>query len=123
MIFLKINNLFYDSQYGFRPGHSTEYAAIELSDRIISAMDKNKIHINIYLDLSKAFDTLDHAILLDKLFHHWDSGKSAKINKQLLRKQTTICRISKYKVKHNANIYRCTTGVNFRATPISNLYK
>ena len=33
--FFKINNLFYDSQYGFRPGHSTEYAAIELSDRII----------------------------------------------------------------------------------------
>ena len=46
MIFFLINNLFYDSQYGFRPGHSTEYAAIELSDRIISAMDKNKIPLN-----------------------------------------------------------------------------
>ena len=41
--FLKTNNLFYDSQYGFRPGHSTEYAAIEITDQIISAMDKNKI--------------------------------------------------------------------------------
>ena len=43
--FFKINNLFYDSQciYVFRPGHSTEYAAIEITDRIISAMDKNKI--------------------------------------------------------------------------------
>ena len=59
----------YHSQYGFRPGHSTEYAAIEITDRIISAMDKNKIPLNIYLDLSKALDTLDHAILLDKLFH------------------------------------------------------
>ena len=39
----KTNNLFYDSQYGFRPGHSTEYAAIEITDRIISALDKNKI--------------------------------------------------------------------------------
>ena len=36
--FFKINNLFYDSQYGFRPGHSTEYAAIEITDRIISAL-------------------------------------------------------------------------------------
>ena len=75
----KINNLFYDSQYGFRPGHSTEYAAIELSDRIISAMDKNKIPLNIYLDLSKAFDTLDHAILLDKLFHYGIRGNPLKL--------------------------------------------
>ena len=79
MIFFKINNLFYDSQYGFRPGHSTEYAAIELSDRIISAMDKNKIPLNIYLDLSKAFDTLDHAILLDKLFHYGIRGNPLKL--------------------------------------------
>ena len=39
--FFQTNNLFYDSQYGFRPGHSTEYAAIEITVGIISAMDKN----------------------------------------------------------------------------------
>ena len=77
--FFKTNNLFYDSQYGFRPGHSTEYAAIEITDRIISAMDKNKIPLNIYLDLSKAFDTLDHAILLDKLFHYGIRGNPLKL--------------------------------------------
>ena len=40
------------------------YAAIEITDRIISAMDKNKIPLNIYLDLSKAFDTLSPAYIL-----------------------------------------------------------
>ena len=61
------NNLLYDSQYGYRPEHSTEDAAIEMTDRIIisTGMDTNKIPLNIYLDLSKAFDTLNHAILLE----------------------------------------------------------
>ena len=77
--FFKTNNLFYDSQYGFPPVHSTEYAAIEITDRIISAMDKNKISSNIYLDISKAFDTLYHAILLDKLFHYWILGNPLKL--------------------------------------------
>ena len=64
------NKLFYQSQYGFRQNHSTEFATIELVDRLISEMENNEIPLNIYLDLSKAFDTLDHAILLEKLKHY-----------------------------------------------------
>ena len=56
--------LLYDSQYGFRAGHSTELASIKLIDRITHNLDKGKIPISIFLDLSKAFDTLDHVILL-----------------------------------------------------------
>jgi retron-type reverse transcriptase len=59
--------LFFDNQYGFTPKHCTEYAALELVDRIINHMDKNEVPINIFLDLSKAFDTIDHNILLHKL--------------------------------------------------------
>ena len=42
---------------------ASEYAALELVDRIINHMEKNEVPINIFLDLSKAFDTIDHNIL------------------------------------------------------------
>ena len=63
-------NLLYTSQYGFLPRRSTELAALELLDLIISKMDNNDVPLNIYLDLSKAFDTLNHEILLYKLNYY-----------------------------------------------------
>ena len=54
-------------QYGFRPNLSTELAAVELMDRNIHIMKTKNTPINIFLDLSKAFDSLDHDILLSKL--------------------------------------------------------
>ena len=64
------NNLFFSSQYGFKKKHSTELAVLELVDRITQELDKGHTPINIYLDLSNAFDTLDHNILQHKLSHH-----------------------------------------------------
>ena len=61
---------FFNHQYGFRSGHSTELAALELTDRIITALDNHTTPQNIFLDLSKAFDTLDHTILSDKLLYY-----------------------------------------------------
>ena len=80
------NNLLYTS---FRKGHSTEYAALELADRIIQQMDENKTPINIYLDLSKAFDTLNHSILIHKLKLYGINGTAIQLFKSYLsnRKQ------------------------------------
>ena len=68
------NELLYESQYGFRTLHSTELAALELTDKIYLQLDKKKIPLAIFLDLSKAFDTIDHAILLDKLRYYGIRG-------------------------------------------------
>ena len=62
--------LLFDNQYGFIPNHSTEYTALELVDRIVTQMDKNDVPVNIFLDLSKAFDTIDHTILLNKMRYY-----------------------------------------------------
>ena len=70
------NNLLYDSQYGFRKFHSTEFAALEMTDKISTQLDEGKLPMAIFLDLSKAFDTIDHKILIDKLSYYGISGNS-----------------------------------------------
>ena len=92
--------LFFPNQYGFRPKHSTEYAALELIDRIINEMDKNEIPIDIFLDLSKAFDTIDHTILLHKLTYYGLEDSTLRLFESYLknRKQYTEIEESKSEI-------------------------
>ena len=64
------HKLFYESQYGFWKCHSTELAAIELVDRLSNYLDAGKVPVSVFLDLSKAFDTLNHTILIEKLRYY-----------------------------------------------------
>ena len=68
--YLDSNNLIHKHQYGFRKNHSTEYAALHIVNYLNYEMDRNRTPTNVYLDLSKAFDTLSHNILLRKLKHY-----------------------------------------------------
>lgn len=72
--YFNINNLLYDSQYGFRHLHSTEFSALEVTDSIYQNLDNKKSPLAVYLDLSKAFDTIDHSILLHKLSYYGVKG-------------------------------------------------
>ena len=63
-----------DNQFDFRKHHSTEYALGLLYDKISSAIDNNEITVGIFIDLSKAFHTVNHQILLDKLQHYGIHG-------------------------------------------------
>ena len=72
--YMNDNKLFSIEQYGFRTGHPTELAALHLVNDLTKQMDTGKVPTNIYIDLSKAFDTLDHSILLDKLNYYGIRG-------------------------------------------------
>ena len=64
--YLETNNLLSNSQHGFRPKLSTETALLKITDRIYHNMDNKKISLLLLLDLSKAFDSVHHTILLEK---------------------------------------------------------
>ena len=65
--FIDKNNLIYSSQYGFRKSHSAEHAVLDIVEDLLSNMDKQYFSSGIFIDLKKAFDTVNHEILLNKL--------------------------------------------------------
>ena len=62
--YLTLNNLIFDSQHGFRECFSTETAIIEMTDHLKAQIDNKHCPLGIFIDLSKAFDTIDFNILL-----------------------------------------------------------
>ena len=65
--FLEWNNILYNSQYGFRTNYNCEQAIMELVLRLLHAKERDEHSTGIFLDLLKAFDTLNHTLLLSKL--------------------------------------------------------
>ena len=65
--YLKEQIILYEKQFGFQTGYSTEHATAQLIDQIYEAFEKNEYTLGVCIDLSKAFDTVDHSTLLNKL--------------------------------------------------------
>jgi len=90
--YLTKHSILYKHQYGFRSNHSTSMAVLEMLDKITDAMDNNKFSIGVFIDLSKAFDTINHKILLQKLEFYGIRGNALNWFKSYLqnRKQYVI---------------------------------
>ena len=110
------NKLFYKSQYGFRKGHSTEFAALELIDKLAYQMDKGKNPITIFLDLSKAFDTLNHDILHTKLSYYGVKGLSNNLIQSYLANRKSD------QIRYVAYNHWCSTSFYSGPFTIFNIY-
>ena len=105
--FLMKYDLLYKSQYGFRKKHSCEHAVTELVGEICKGLENNKHTISIFIDLSKAFDTIDHKILLSKMERYGLLGTVLKWFESYLSKCTmrTKCLTSATRGFHYSESY------------------
>ena len=74
--FLKKNNVIYNLQFGFRQQHSTSHALINITENLRKGLNDGNISCGVFVDLQKAFDTVDHKILLATLNHYGIRGIS-----------------------------------------------
>ena len=111
--FLNETGQLYCGQYGFRKNHSCEHAVQELVDNALKGMERKEYTIAIYLDLSKAFDTLEHDVLLKKMELYGIQGTTLKWYKNYLmnRKISVKCVSGTDKILSFSDEFPVTFGV------------
>ena len=107
--FLEKHELIYKSQYGFRSNHSCEQAVNELIGEIAKSKENGKITAAIFLDLSKAFDTLNHPLLLRKLERYGIRGNTLKWFESYLSNRSLRAKVS----TSNGITYSDTKEINY----------
>ena len=105
--FVDKNYILYKYQFGFRGQHSTNHAVITLVEKITTALDKDKIVVGCFLDLKKAFDTVNHRILISKLHKYGIRGHILQWFESYLKNRKQFVRIKNFK----SQIKAITCGV------------
>ena len=101
------NNIHYSKQFEFQKGHSAAHAIIQLIDQINNNFESNEFTIGVFIDLAKAFDTVDHRILLKKLIHYGVNGNNIRWFESYLTNRKQFLSFN----NKNTNFANITCGV------------
>ena len=105
--FLKTHSIFSNFQFGFREKHNTEHALLNFIDKVAHALDNSSHLVGIFLDFSKAFDTINHDILLFKLSHYGVRGKALEWFRSYLSNRRQYVFLN----DHTSNMQNVNCGV------------
>ena len=106
--YLTENKILYHEQFGFQSGHSIEHAIVQLVDQILESFEHNKYGLGVFIDLSKAFDIVDHSILLKKLKLYGVTDRNHPWFKNYLSKRKQFIQINE---EENTELETITCGV------------
>ncbi|XP_065643028.1 uncharacterized protein LOC136074619 [Hydra vulgaris] len=105
-IFFKENNFIYSKQFGFQKNTSAEHAILHLVDEIKNSFTNGEVTLGVFIDLSKAFDTVDHKILLSKLNMYGIRGRTNKLIESYFDKRVQSIYYGDNKLS-NPSILKC----------------
>ena len=108
--FLDTYNILCENQYGFRPGRSCEHALLNAKDTILNSMSKKQVTLLLLIDFSKAFDLVDHSILLNKLEHYGIRGLALNWFKSYLKNRNQFVSIGTSESSAKQIIYGVPQG-------------
>lgn len=103
--FFDAHDVLCDFQHGFRSGHSTETALLKQKELIIRNIEANLLTLGIFIDFSKAFDCINHALLLRKLEHYGIRGIALTLIKSYLGNRKQYVRMDNHAESTLSNIY------------------
>ena len=103
--FLNLYNIIVECQFGFRANHSTSHALISITEKLREALDTGNFACGVFIDLKKAFDTVDHNILIAKLEHYGVRGVVKQWFYSYLNNRNQFVSINGY--KSSRKIIKC----------------
>ena len=119
--FFEKHNILSPTHYGFRANYSTQLALVDLVDKLSSALDNSLHTVGLFLDISKALDTIDHNILINKLHRYGVRGVALNWFKSYLSDRKVCC-MAEYEVFTCINQMWSPTRFNTRPFTLSDLH-
>ena len=120
--YVNANNILYPNQFGFREKHSTYTTLLKLIDDISEEIDNKNVSIDIFIDLSKAFDTINHDILIKKLNSYGIRGIALEWLKNYLTHRLQYVSINCTDSSFFANSLLCLSRLHFGPPSVLPIY-